>query len=156
MGGGFKGTRVKNIGFKNTVTNQTTSYFLPPFHTHEDTSVLMNLILREAMRTRGEEVFVLLFDTCSINYSPSLWLLGPHLVYELQWFNVVVFGFYYPRHGKGPADKEFGGHKYLHGCADALCPDHLAYTYEHEMCLIRCKRACTKRVGSMSAGALVR
>ena len=130
-GGGFEGRRDKNIAFKNTVTNTMTSYLLPQFHSHEDTNVLMNLILHESMRTRGEEALVLVFDTCSINYSPSLWLLGPHLVDELQWFRAVVFAFYHSRHGKGPADKEFGNHYHQHRHTDALCSDHLAHTYEN-------------------------
>ena len=128
-GSGFEGRRVKNVALHDLATQHTTYYLLLQFYPRENTSLLMNLLLMQMAKTRGE-IFIAVFDTCAINYSASLWLLGPHVVDELGWFRAVVFLFYLPRHGKGAVDKIFGGHRALHAASDMLTEDHLASVYE--------------------------
>jgi len=129
-GGGHEGQRPKNIAFHNLGTQETNNYLLPGLHRCENTNTLINLVLREMMKTRGEECFVLVMDTCGVNYSPAFWALMTFVVDELQWFTAVVFLYYLPRHGKGAADKVFGGHRAIHANSDVLCEDHLASCYE--------------------------
>jgi len=48
---------------------------------------------------------------------------------ELRWFEAVVLLYYMPRHGKGDADKFFGGHRKTWGVSDVISVDQLAQYY---------------------------
>ena len=128
-GGGFFGERVKNVGAHDCATGTMANSFIPPALGHESTSIVFDIIMRQAMRCRGEEVFVVVMDRCAVNYNGCIWSIGPLLVDELKWFKAVVFVYYLARHGKGPADKNFGGHKSVYTRANVFCEDSLGQAY---------------------------
>lgn len=110
-GGGFEGRMQKNVGFTDMVTRATENFFLPDLLRTESTSMLIDMILQRALLCKGEQVLVLPLDCCSSNYNGTLWAFIVYLVDELKWFTAVIILYFMPRHGKGPADKIFGGHK---------------------------------------------
>ena len=129
VGGGFSGRMQKNVGFADLVTHECENYFLPDLLRTESTSMLIDLILQRALRCRGEQVLVLVTDCCASNYNGTLWAFIVYLVDELRWFEAVVILYYMPRHGKGDADKFFGGHKSTWETSDVLSVDQLAQSY---------------------------
>ena len=128
-GGGFLGRMQKNVGFADLVTGECENYFLPDLLHTESVSMLVDLLLQRAMRCRGEQVLVLVTDCCVSNYNGTLWAAIVWMVDELRWFEAVVVLYYMPRHGKGDADKFFGGHKKTWQAADVLSADQLAQYY---------------------------
>jgi len=74
-------------------------------------------------------VLVLVTDCCGSNYNGTLWAFIVYLVDELRWFEAVVVLYYMPRHGKGDADKFFGGHKRTWKTSDVISADQLAQYY---------------------------
>lgn len=128
-GGGFEGRNVKNVAFADMATGETHNFFLPDFVRTESTSTLIDMVLRRALMCRGEKVFVLVLDCCSSNYNGVLWAFCVFLVDELAWFEAVVVEYMMPRHGKGDADKVFGGHRHTWKYSDVLCEDQLGQAY---------------------------
>ena len=120
---------IKNVAFADMVTGETANFFMPDFIRTESSSTLIDMILQRALRCRGEKVFVLVMDCCASNYNGVIWAAMVWLVDELRWFEAVVLEYFMPRHGKGPADKVFGGHCHTWHTSEVLSEDHLAQAY---------------------------
>ena len=129
VGGGFLGRMQKNVGFADLVTYECENFYLPDLLHTESVSMLIDIILQRALRCRGEQVLVLVTDCCGSNYNGTLWAFIVYLVDELRWFEAVVVLYYMPRHGKGDADKYFGGHKGTWKMSDVISADQLAQCY---------------------------
>ena len=129
VGGGFAGRHVKVVAFHCSATGETFNYILPDVLHSESTAMLIDLIMRQALKCRGEKILTLILDQCYSNYSGTLWAMMVVLVDILKWFDAVVLSYYMPRHGKGDADKIFGGHRAIHKNSDVFSDDQLGQAY---------------------------
>jgi len=129
VGGGFEGRLIKNVAFYDYVTMKTENFFMSDMVRTESTSTLIDMILQRALQCRGEKVFVLVMDCCASNHTGTLWAFCVWLVDELRWFDAVLVEYYMPRHGKGPADQVFGGHRSTWKTGEILCEDQLGQAY---------------------------
>ena len=129
VGGGFLGHMQKNVGFADMVTYECENFFLPDLLHTESVSMLIDMILQRTLRCRGEQVLVLATDCCGSNYNGTLWAFIVYLVDALRWFHAVMILYYMPRHGKGDADKFFGGHKRTWKTSNVISADQLAQYY---------------------------
>jgi len=122
------GFYVRNIGFYAYASGRMSNFLLDYGMSKEDTNLLCDLILLNALKEPSREnITILVFDRFAANVSSILPAFLTFVTDELRLWAGCGILYFAPCHGKGPADSAFGQHKKIASECTLFSSDQYGY-----------------------------